>query len=56
MLGIFRKKSKAEKLQKKYRQLLQQAHALSTTNRTESDKKYAEAQAILEELEQIQKD
>ena len=47
-------KSKEEKLEKKYRQLMSDWHKLSTINRSESDNKYAEAQLVLQEIEAIQ--
>ncbi|TSE04662.1 MULTISPECIES: Lacal_2735 family protein [Aquimarina] len=55
MFGLFKKKSETEVLQKKYKKLMSQWHELSSINRTESDKKYAEAQAILEQIEDIKK-
>ena len=55
MFGLFKKTSEVDKLQKKYEKLMKEWHALSTTNRSESDKKYAEAQAIQEQIEQLQK-
>lgn len=54
MFGIFRKKSKLDKLQDQYKNLLEQSYKLSTTNRSESDKKQAEAQKILEQIEILQ--
>lgn len=51
MLGLFKKKSKLEKLQSQYETLMKDWHRLSTTNRSESDKKYAEAQRILEQID-----
>lgn len=55
MFGLFKKTSEVDKLQKKYEKLMKEWHALSTTNRAESDKKYAEAQHIQEQIEQLQK-
>lgn len=55
MFGIFKKTSELDKLQKKYEGFMKDWHALSTTNRSESDKKYAEAQRILDQIEQLQK-
>ena len=54
MFGIFKKKSKLDKLQDEYKKLLEQSYKLSTTNRTESDKKQAEAQKILKQIEVLQ--
>ena len=55
MFGLFKKKSELEKLQDKYKKLLEESFKLSTTNRSESDKKQAEAQAVLEQIEVLQK-
>ena len=55
MFGIFKKRSEVEKLEQKYRKLLQEAFELSTVNRTASDLKQAEAQAILDKIESIKK-
>jgi len=54
MFGLFKKKSKVEQLDSKYRKLLQEAHSLSTSNRKQSDSKYAEADAIQNEIEKLQ--
>ncbi len=54
MFKIFNTKSETEKLQKKYDKLLAKWHRLSTTNRAESDKAYAQAQEILKEIERLQ--
>ena len=54
MMGLFRRKSAVEKLQKKYEQLLKEAHQLSTSNRMMSDQKIAEAQLLLEEMEKLE--
>ncbi|WP_452220917.1 Lacal_2735 family protein [Lacinutrix salivirga] len=51
MFGLFKKKTKTEKLQEKYNKLMEEWHKLSNINRAESDKKYAEANAVLEEIE-----
>ena len=56
MLGLFKKKSPVEKLKQKYRKLLKEAYHLSTINRAESDKKQAEAQEVLDQIEQLKKD
>ena len=46
MFGIFRKRSEYDRLYKKYEKLLAEAHRLSTTDRTASDAKAAEANEI----------
>lgn len=50
MFGIFKKKSKVEKLQKKYEQLLDEAYRLSKINRSESDKMYSKAELVMNQL------
>lgn len=51
MFGLFKKKSEKEKLEDQYEKLLGEAHKLSTVNRTASDAKAAEADAILKRIE-----
>jgi hypothetical protein len=51
MFGLFKKTSELDKLQKQYEKLMADWHKLSTTNRSESDKKYAEAQKIISQIE-----
>ncbi|MGC6429470.1 MAG: Lacal_2735 family protein [Jejuia sp.] len=46
MFSFFKKKSKKEKLEEKFKKLMQEWHELSSVNRAASDKKYAEAQEI----------
>lgn len=53
MFGLFKKTSELEKLQKKYERLMADWHKLSTTNRAESDKKYSEAQNVLDQIEKL---
>ncbi len=55
MFGLFKKKSQVEVLQKKYEKLMSQWHELSSINRGESDKKYAEAEMILNQIESLNK-
>ena len=50
MFGIFKKKSKREKLQEKYEKLLKESYDLSKTNRKESDKKAYEADLVAKEI------
>jgi len=54
MFGLFKKKSKTELLTIKYKKLLKQAHELSTMNRRQSDSKYAEADIIRKEIDNLQ--
>ena len=53
MFGLFKKKSKKEVLNTKYKKLLAEAYKLSTVNRKESDSKYAEADVLLKEIENL---
>ena len=53
MLGLFKKKSKKEKLQELYKKKKEQAFKLSRSNRKESDKLEKEAYDILIEIEKI---
>ena len=55
MFGLFKKKSEAEKLEVKYKKLLEEAHQLSTTNRSKSDEKMYEANEVLKQIDQIKK-
>lgn len=54
MFNLFKKKSKEEVLNKQYWKLMSEAHRLSTVNRRESDKKIAEADRLIGEIEAIQ--
>ncbi len=55
MFGLFKKKSKLDKLQDEYKKLLEEAYKLSKTNRQESDKRQVEAQALLDQIDVLQK-
>jgi hypothetical protein len=50
MFGLFKKKTEKEKLQVKYEKLLEEAHALSTTNRRMSDDKAYEAEEVMKQI------
>jgi len=54
MFGLFKKKSEIEILQSKYDALMKEWHRLSKINRSESDKKYVEAQSIMDKIESLQ--
>jgi len=54
MFKIFKKKTEIEKLQDKYNKLMKEWHRLSSINREQSDKKYAEANILLEQIELLQ--
>lgn len=51
MLSWFKSTSEKEKLQKQYDKLMKEAFTLSKTNRTASDQKYAEADALAKKIE-----
>jgi len=53
MLGLFKKKTEAEKLNKKYDKLMQEGYELSTVNRKASDAKYAEADQVMKQIENL---
>ena len=53
MFGLFKKKSEKEILQGKYKKLMGEAHALSTSNRRLSDEKVAEAEEVLKQLDKL---
>lgn len=53
MFGLFKKKSEIEKLQDKYNKLMKEWHELSSINRSESDKKYAEAENVAKQIEKL---
>jgi len=54
MFNFFKRKSPVERLEERHRQLLEEAYRLSHVNRTESDRKYAEAAAVEKEIEALQ--
>ena len=53
MFGLFKKKSKKEVLEERYKKLLKESFDLSKTNRSASDQKQAEAQAVLDEIDAL---
>ncbi len=55
MFNFFKKKTPIEKLSDQYQKLQKEAFELSTTNRTQSDAKQAEAQEVLKEIEALKK-
>lgn len=54
MFGLFKKKSEAEQLQKKYEKLMEEAYRLSTSNRKLSDEKTYEASLVMAEIEKLE--
>lgn len=53
MFGLFKKKTKKEKLQDQYEKLLKEAYLLSSTNRKMSDQKTFEANEVLEQIDKL---
>lgn len=51
MFGLFKSKSKLDKLQKQYEKSMGEWHKLSSIDRTKSDEKYTEAQKILDQID-----
>ena len=54
MFGLFNKKSESEKLQEKYKKLMEEGFKLQSISRSDSDKKYAEADQVLKDIEKLQ--
>jgi len=54
MLGLFKKKSPADKLRAEYKKLMEEAFRLSKTDRTAADLKTAEADKIMTQLEALE--
>lgn len=55
MFGLFKKKTEEEKLQEKYKKLMEEAYKLQTVNRSDSDQKYLEADNVLKQIEALKK-
>ena len=53
MFGIFKKKTAVEKLEEKYKKVMEEGFKLQSTNRSDSDEKYLEADNILKEIEKL---
>jgi hypothetical protein len=54
MFGLFKKKTEAEKLQEKYKKLMEEGFKLQSINRSDSDQKYLEADNLLKKIEKLQ--
>ncbi len=54
MFNFFKKKTKMQKLEDKYKRLTEEAYNLSKYNRSKSDAKTAEASRVLSEIEMIE--
>lgn len=55
MFNLFRKKSEVEKLESTFKKLMKEWHELSSINRRLSDEKYALAQELIPQIEQLKK-
>lgn len=55
MFGLFKKKSEREMLEEQYKKLTEESFKLSTTNRSKSDAKAAEAEEVMKKLEALSK-
>ncbi|WMX13056.1 MULTISPECIES: Lacal_2735 family protein [unclassified Aureispira] len=53
MFGWFKKKTKKEILEAKYKKLMEESFRLSHIDRAASTQKNAEAEKVLEEIEQL---
>ena len=53
MFGLFKKKTETEKLQDEYKKLIEQGYKLQSINRSDSDQKYLEADAILKKIDSL---
>ena len=52
-MGLFSRKSEKEKLNDKYKKLIDEAYKLSHSDRRASDLKTAEADAVLKQIEAL---
>lgn len=53
MFGLFKKKSEREKLESRYKKLLEESYKLSHSDRTASDRKAAEAEEVRQQLDKL---
>lgn len=53
MFSLFKKRTEKEKLNDRYMKLMQEAKRLSASDRAASDKKYAEAQSVLDQMDKL---
>jgi len=54
MFNFFKKKTKMQNLEDKYKRLTEEAYNISKYNRAKSDAKTAEANRVLSEIEMIE--
>lgn len=55
MFSLFKKPSKEDQLRKQYKKLMDESYRLSTTDRKQSDLKRQEAEAIMDQLDELRK-
>ncbi len=55
MFGLFKKKSELEILRDRYQKLMKDSFVLSKSNRSAADKKVAEAELVMIEIELLSK-
>jgi hypothetical protein len=55
MFSLFKKRSEKDMLNKRYLRLMEEAQLLSKRDRTAGDKKYAEAQEVLDKIDELEK-
>ena len=53
MFGLFKKKSEVEKLEDSYKKIIEEAYKLQSISRSDSDKKYLDADNLLKKIESI---
>lgn len=53
MFGLFKKKTQKEILLQRYKKLMSESHSLSTVDRNASDKKFAEAQEVIDIIDKM---
>lgn len=56
MFGLFKKKTEIDTLEDKYQILVREAYELSSQNRLLSDRKVAEANEVLQQIEMLKKE
>ncbi|WP_298780366.1 Lacal_2735 family protein [uncultured Polaribacter sp.] len=54
MFNLFKKKSEIEKLQDSYKKLMEEGFKLQSISRSDSDKKYFDADIVLKKIEKLQ--
>ena len=53
MFGLFKRKSPIDRMKSEYEKLMKEAFDLSKIDRSASDRKYAEADKIMKEIEAL---